>query len=301
MNKMLFLLTRFAVCSSLAATCYAQNQRAPLPNWSVYDAAQGGPVVRVQPQIRYSPVDNPTLTTLAPQAIEPFLIDAWIVDKSTLDTAARIVGGPENRVLLGTGDLVYARGNLGAVQSFRILRQASPIKDPTTQAVLGYETLTIGTAELISSPDTQASTTPHVLKILSTRQEIRRGDSLVPASTDTLRSYTPHPGPATLQGHIVSIHGGAVRHATENQIVVLDRGTQDGVEVGQVFGIFQTSLPQRPDKKDADQTVLQPPDVQQGTVMVFRAFDKLSYALVLKTTDSVKVGDRFAYAAVNAL
>jgi hypothetical protein len=35
------------------------------------------------------------------------------------------------------------------------------------------------------------------------------------------------------------------------------------------------------------------PNERNGLMMVFRTFDKLSYALVLQISDGVKVGDRF--------
>ena len=36
------------------------------------------------------------------------------------------------------------------------------------------------------------------------------------------------------------------------------------------------------------------PDERAGLLMVFRAFDRLAYALVLEITDTVQVGDRVA-------
>jgi hypothetical protein len=39
-------------------------------------------------------------------------------------------------------------------------------------------------------------------------------------------------------------------------------------------------------------TSIKLPDERNGLLMVFRTFDKLSYALILEITDGVKVGDR---------
>ena len=36
------------------------------------------------------------------------------------------------------------------------------------------------------------------------------------------------------------------------------------------------------------------PDERNGLLMVFRPFEKLSYALILEITDTVKIGDRVA-------
>jgi hypothetical protein len=36
------------------------------------------------------------------------------------------------------------------------------------------------------------------------------------------------------------------------------------------------------------------PNERNGLLMVFRTFDKLSYALILQITDGVRIGDRLA-------
>jgi len=46
------------------------------------------------------------------------------------------------------------------------------------------------------------------------------------------------------------------------------------------------------DKTDPARPELKLPDERNGLLMVFRTFEKLSYALVLEITDGVKVGDR---------
>jgi hypothetical protein len=46
------------------------------------------------------------------------------------------------------------------------------------------------------------------------------------------------------------------------------------------------------DKTDANKAQMKLPDERNGLLMVFRTFDRISYALVLDITDGVKVGDR---------
>ena len=46
------------------------------------------------------------------------------------------------------------------------------------------------------------------------------------------------------------------------------------------------------DKSEGNRTLMKLPDERNGLLMVFRTFDRLSYALILEITDSVRVGDR---------
>ena len=46
------------------------------------------------------------------------------------------------------------------------------------------------------------------------------------------------------------------------------------------------------DKQDPAKPLMKLPDERNGLLMVFRTFDRLSYALVLEITDGVQVGDR---------
>jgi hypothetical protein len=61
-------------------------------------------------------------------------------------------------VLLTRGDRVYARGSngtpmaarpTGALEEFRVFRNAVALRDPITRAVLGYEAQYLGKAALV--------------------------------------------------------------------------------------------------------------------------------------------------------
>lgn len=46
------------------------------------------------------------------------------------------------------------------------------------------------------------------------------------------------------------------------------------------------------DKTDEARPLLKLPDERNGLLMVFRTFDRVSYALILEITNGVRVGDR---------
>ena len=270
--------------------------------------------VRVSPRTRYESLADSSIPTLAPNLIEPFLAEPLIVDAVTFANAPRIVATQEGRVLLSRGDRAYARGESatgGKALSdardqpldYRVFRNATPLKDPTTQAILGYEAQYLGKAELIRSESMTQITDkdgkplnqiePATIDIVSAKEEMRVGDRLLPEPPRELLSYLPHAPTTRIEGQIVSVYGSAVTYASENQVVVVNRGSRDGLERGHVMAIRKDGQRLK-DSTDEAKPDIKLPNERNGLLMVFRTFDSLSYALVLQVTDGVKVGDRFA-------
>jgi LysM domain len=273
--------------------------------------------VRVSPRTRYESLADASIPTLAPQAIEPFLAEPLIVDELTFSQAPRIVATQEGRVMLSRGDRGYARGVYaggnaigkplsdakGEPLDFRVFRNATPLKDPTTQEILGYEAQYVGKAELVRGESTTQSTdkdgkaqieiVPATIDIVAAKEEMHVGDRLIPEPPRELRSYVPRAPSTPMAGQIVSVYGNTAAVAAENQIVVINRGAADGLERGHVMAILKDGQ-RLQDKTDSARPSLKLPNERNGLMMVFRTFDRLSYALVLQVTDGVRVGDRFA-------
>ena len=274
-------------------------------------AGEGPPTetIRVSPRIRYESLGDGSLPTVKANLIEPFLSEPIIVDENGLLGAPRIVAAQEGRVLLTRGDRAYARGNTdtplldapGKQQQFRIFRNATPLKDPGSGEVLGYEAQYVGKALLVRSESTLTVTdkngkesseiTPATIDIVAAKEEMRVGDRMVPEPERELLNYTPRAPSGKVEGRIVSVYGSAVVNAAQNQVVVINRGARDGMERGTVLAILKDGE-RLVDKTDAARPVLKLPDERNGLLMVFRTFDRLSYALVLDISDGVKVGDR---------
>ena len=265
--------------------------------------------IRVSPRTRYEALDSTALPTLKLQLIEPFLAEPVIVDADGLTNAPRIVAAQEGRVLLTRGDRAYARGQNekpmldapGRQQEFRIFRNATPLKDPASGEVLGYEAQYVGKAVLVRSESTQTSidkdgrqntvVVPATIDIVSAKEEMRVGDRMLPEPERELVSYAPRAPSGKVDARIVSVYGSAVVNAAQNQVVAINRGSRDGIERGHVLAILKDGE-RLIDKTDTARAQMKLPDERNGLLMVFKTFERLSYALVLDITDGVKVGDR---------
>ncbi|WP_435531260.1 LysM peptidoglycan-binding domain-containing protein [Ramlibacter albus] len=272
-----------------------------------------GPVetVRVSPRTRVLPVGDTSIPTLAPHLIEPFLDEPIILERSEFDQAPRIISATDNRVLMTRGDRAYVRGRTGTpfvetdptkTELFRVFREATPLKEPGTNRILGYEAQYLGGARLMRSESVQTLTNakgateqvlvPATIDILRAKEEIRVGDRLFPEPPRQLISYVPRAPSQQVSGSIVSVYGNAVALAGQNQVVVINKGLADGVETGHVFAILKQGMRVDDKSQEGERARIKLPDERNGLLMVFRPFEHLSYALILEITDTVSVGDR---------
>jgi hypothetical protein len=263
--------------------------------------------VKLSPRTRYESLSGLALPTLNPSLIEPFLSEPIVVDQGTLLAAPRIVAGNDGRVLLARGDRAYARGEVnsplvetaGPIKTFRVFRNATPLQDPGTGEILGYEAQYLGKAQLqrgesiaraMEEGKETATVVPATIDIVAAREEIRAGDRLLSEPPRQLLSYVPHAPTADVNGRIVSVYGNAVQFAAQNQVVAINKGLRDGIENGHVLAILKNGET-IVDKTGAAKETLKLPNERIGLLMVFRPFDRVSYALVLEINDTPKVGD----------
>lgn len=265
--------------------------------------------VRVSPRTRIERLTDSAVPTLKPHLIEPFLSAPIIVDEDSLQQAARIVATLEDRVLLTKGNRAYARGSSqplsdapGEPLRYRVFRNAVALKDPISAEILGYEAQYVGTAQLVRGEAevesqgrdgrTRADRVPATIDITGAIEEIRVGDRLLPEPPRQLQNYIPRAPAMLVEGaRVVSVYGSAVANAAQNQVVVINRGTNDGIESGHVLAI-QTDGASVVDRTDPARPALKLPDERNGLLMVFRPFERVSYALILEIRTGVNVGDR---------
>jgi hypothetical protein len=274
-------------------------------------AVDGSGTVRLSPRTRIEQLADTSVPTLKTHLIEPFLTEPLVVEEAVLNQAPRIVAVPENRVLITRGDRAYARGPAAAPlmpkvagrdDPYRVFRNAKALKHPVTQEVLGWEAQYVGKASLVRGESMQqgssswigsnGTVTPATIDIVAAKEEMRVGDRLLPEPARQFTSYVPHAPATGLGGTIVSVYGDSVSIAGQNQVVVIDKGLADGVDSGTVMAILKSGQARTDRTQPGEYANIQLPDERGGLLMVFRPFERVSYALILEINDAVKVGDR---------
>jgi len=113
-------------------------------------------------------------------------------------------------------------------------------------------------------------------------------------------TFIPHAPSGNVHGTILDVVGGTDLVGLY-QVVVMNRGKSQGVEPGTVLAI-DSAGDVIPDIFNGGRNIgsaesrqwakkVQLPDERSGTVLVFKAFDRVSYGLIIGATDIIQVGD----------
>lgn len=253
---------------------------------------------KLSPRIRSEEL-NQSIASIPMSVVGPFLTDGTVLNADELAQAPRVVAAAEGRVMMSVGDNAYVRGELGNQQDWRLYRQATPLIDPDTKAVLGYEAQFVGAARYTreggraASADGKSSVpVPATVRVLATREEVAVGDRLASAPEVDFRAFMPRAPVQPVNGRIISVYGDALM-AGQNQVVTINRGSREGMERGHVLALLRDGERARDLTYGVAQEI-KLPDEQHGMLFVFRVFERVSYALVLQSQHPTRAGDRFS-------
>ncbi|MCC6916413.1 LysM peptidoglycan-binding domain-containing protein [Nitrosomonas sp.] len=243
--------------------------------------AGGKGAVRLSPRIRTEASAMQAIPGIPAEKIAPFLDQPLVVEKNQLDKAPVILGASDDRVILSTGNKVYVN-NLPADQGrdWQVFRSGKVLIDPDhANRILGYEAVYLGTVEVTDFAVISTA------KITRSVQEILKGDRLLPLSAAKIEDYLPHAPDFPVTARIISVYGG-VHEIGENMIVALNQGKNDGIEPGHILAVYHEHSIRSHEGKS-----ISLPDERIGLAMVFRVFDTVSYALIMQSTQTIKVMD----------
>ena len=252
------------------------------------------PVVRLSPQLRTDNMDaNGAVPAIAPGVIEPYLTQPLVVEANALDATPRIAATLEDRTWLSEGNRAYVRGALQGVTSFQVFRPGKALVDPDTGKTVAYEASFLGAVRVVA--EAKPGVDVHTVEVTRSVQEIGIGDRLLPAPPAPVRNYVPHAPALPVTARVMSVPDD-VRSATQSQVVAVNRGSLDGLDVGAVLQLYH--LGRTVNDPGADKgffglgtAKMRLPDEQYGELFIFRVFGHVSYGLIMQVTAPVQVGD----------
>ena len=249
---------------------------------------EGGPgnTVRMSPRIRYEAIEE-AIPTIPYEVLRAFLSRPTVISESDLDTLPYIVANRET-IMGSSGTDAYARGTTGESGAlYSVVHAGDPLVDPDTGDVLGYEGIYVGDGAMLAGGD------PSKLRLLNTTREVLVGDLLLEPDVPPPANFLPRAPQSSIDGRIISVVDG-ISLIGRYQVVVINRGADHGLEAGHVLSAFHAGEeivdPVRGGHV-VNREKVQLPDEQAGTIMVFRSFDRMSYALVMEAHSELEVLD----------
>ncbi len=260
-------------------------------------AVQGRPAEeRLSPTIRVEPLEQ-AIPTIPMNAIQQFLVQPRVVGVGVMENAPYVLAFADEHVSGGAGYRMYVRGlpESPPATGYMIFRGGKPYMDPETGAILGYEALYVGDAEILAGGD------PSTMRITKSAREVIIGDRILPVEAEKVQMrYQPHAPAHPVSGHIIAVVDG-VSQIAQYQVVIIDRGTADGIDTGHVLQIRQSGRDflniYQGQRGVRDVIGPRPGEIvplsseREGLLMVFRPFERVSFALVLYAARAIHLQD----------
>jgi hypothetical protein len=251
--------------------------------------------VRLDPRLRSTPLTN-AIPTIPYSSISAFLGRPSVISEEDVKHAPYVLGFRDLHQAAGSNQTVYIR-NLSAVENSRyaIVHIAGPLRDPDDNKLLGYEAIYTATA-LVERPGE-----PTKALLIDPARETLAGDRLLSAeNTETPVTFTPHAPASNVRGRIIDRVAGTDLIGLYD-VVVLNRGSAQGLDVGAVLAVdMQGDVV--PDIYRGGRNIgstgsitfapkVKLPNERNGTLLVFKTYQHVSFALVVGADDYIQVGD----------
>lgn len=248
-------------------------------------ALSRGPTVKLAPKVRSMTIPHP-IPPVHLEMVHHFLLPSTVLTKKQLGSLPHIIDFHNENIAGGPPYTMYTselkQGRSG--DKYTVFRPTEPYYDIDEHETLGYAAEYIGEATLLHTG------APASFKIDKSKTEVRIGDKLMLVDPyDFPPLFIPKAPPKKMEGRIISNHG-ELLVSGKHQIVVINRGKREGVKRGFVFAVYE---PKRLKEDPVDpRRVYEIPEERIGEILVFNVFEKVSLALVMKSTEEIRKNDK---------
>ncbi|MBQ4851287.1 LysM peptidoglycan-binding domain-containing protein [Pseudoalteromonas sp. MMG012] len=274
-------------------------------------------VKKLSPHSRVTVQKSTAIPTLPLAMIEPFIEYEQALDQDALNSSPIVLGASRNVKMSTLGHILYVKGSLPLSANYGIYRQGEPYIDLATGATLAYETKLVGSARVIRVGNIQNGV-PSSVEVEMIKQEIKPGDVLLPISKGQSYSAQFHMAkPKNIDAGMIIASTNKLREFGTTAVVVLNLGRNAGLKEGHILDIkkqsptviegkhgpryvedanslekFMKSVRELFGKGNTENSVVWTmPKEKVGELMVFKVYDDISYAMVIKSIHPIRVGD----------
>jgi hypothetical protein len=255
------------------------------PQLQVQRAAASGGAEKLSPRVREESLEN-AIPTIPLEVIGAFLSRGSVLQKDEIKGAPYVVAIREEHMIGAAGNELYVRGDIAGVDyGYSIVHVGDKLVDPDDGDVIGYEGVYVGAGTIRRVGD------PSTLFLNDTTREALEGDRLISRPATFPAYFTPKSPSQPVEGSIIAVVDG-VSQVGQYQVIIINRGARDGLEAGNVLRVWQTG--DKVDDHDKPGRIsrnVRLPDEPAGISMVFRTYDRVSYALIMEATSEIHVLD----------
>ena len=255
-----------------------------------------GGAKRLSPQVRREQLSQ-AVTAIPYDVIASFMGRPTLLDNSQVKSAPYVVAMRDGHIIGAIGNEIYAKGirSAAADSRYSVIHVDEKLYDPEDGDLLGYSGSYVGSGPVATTGD------PAKLMLTDSTREALQGDKLFPESVDVNVDFVPHAPASDVKARVIAVRNHTVMG--QYQVIALNRGQRAGLEPGHVLAISQIGGTVRDSYSKGGMRATtsttsrgwgkseQLPDERIGLAMVFKSFDRMSYALVMETTHEIRQGD----------
>jgi hypothetical protein len=256
---------------------------------------QRGDSARVQPRVRSQPLEG-AVNAIPYETVAAFMSKPSVLSQEQIKTAPYVLSSRDVHVAMAEGDTVYARGFTDAAAAlgthYNVVHVGDALRDPDDNRIVGYDGVFTGAGHVTRIGD------PVTLIMTESARETEPGDKLFAGGVDVPLDFIPAPPRSKVNGRIMAVANG-VTVIGQYEVVVINRGARDGLVPGNVLAVFEAGDVIRDTANKGflstsrlSSEKVRLPDERNGTFMVFKTFDNMSYGLIMEATNIIRVGDR---------
>ena len=253
-----------------------------------------GGAYRLSPAARVTPLTE-AVTSIPYEQIASFLSKGLVLERDQAARLPYILATRGDHLAAAAGNDIYIRGGDPAPNGtrFSVVHVGDELRDPDDNRVIGYQGIYVGEGALSRGGD------PATVSLTDTNREALAGDRLLPETVDIPLNFFPKAPDIDVDGRIISVVDG-VSLIGQYQVVVLNRGARNGLAPGDVLTVYQAGETVRDRYAGGTLGTISSlfggervtlPDEEAGTIMVFKVYDRIGYALVMEATSDIHVLD----------
>jgi hypothetical protein len=241
---------------------------------------------KLAPRVREESLDS-AIQALPYSAIGAFLSKSMVIEKKEFEEMPYVVSLRDDHLVGAAGNDVYVRGeSLDSDGSYNLVHPGERLIDPDDGDTVGYEGVFVAEGKVTRGGD------PLTMRLDASAQEVVIGDRVASRAMPPPMLFTPRAPDRQIEGRIIHVVDG-VTQIGQYQVVVINRGVRNGVEPGHVLGIWQAGDRVNDTvKSGVFSRKVQLPDEHAGVLMVFKAYDRISYGLVVNAESAIHIFDK---------